>query len=168
MYDVWHTIRIVISRAFSLKIEYNFHKFEILFDSKFSLDLYESSDAVQQTYKLIDCSNSNHIHHISLVSTPILLIQIFSTYIYVEPKVWLLTGSVQKENDFSTWWRGKLWSGFFFPQLGESPFWYLKTTQKGPFYVWFCPLLGVLFSNLFENFLKFSVVSALHNFSNLK
>ena len=35
---VWHTIGIVISRAFSLNIEYNFHKIEILFDSKFSLE----------------------------------------------------------------------------------------------------------------------------------
>ena len=81
---VWYTIE-VISRAFHLNMEYNFHKFEILFDTKFSLDLNESSDALRQTYKLIDYSNSNHIHHISLVSTQILLIQFFSTYIYVEP-----------------------------------------------------------------------------------
>ena len=71
---VWHTIGIVISRAFSLNIEYNFHKIEILFDSKFSLELFESSDAVQQTYKLIDYSNFNDIHQIALVSTQILLI----------------------------------------------------------------------------------------------
>ena len=72
---VWYiTIGIVISRAFSLNIEYSFHKFEILFDLKFSLDLFESSDAVQQTYKLIDYSNSNDIHQIALVSTQILLI----------------------------------------------------------------------------------------------
>ena len=91
---VWYTIGIGISRAFSLNIEYNFHKFEILFDSEFSLELIESSNAVQQTYKLIDyllkCylilsaliniptfiihgqvqiqfkKNSNHIHHISV------------------------------------------------------------------------------------------------------
>ena len=45
---VWYTIEI-ISRAFHLNMEYNFHKFEILCDSKFSLVLYESSDAAQQT-----------------------------------------------------------------------------------------------------------------------
>ena len=59
MYDI-PLIGIVISRSFSLNIEYNFHKFEILFDSKFSLESYNSSDAVQQTYKLIDYSNSKN------------------------------------------------------------------------------------------------------------
>ena len=37
---VWYTIGIVISRAFCLNIEYNCHKFEMLFDSKVSLELW--------------------------------------------------------------------------------------------------------------------------------
>ena len=81
---VRHTIGIVISRAFRLNIEYNFHKFELLFDSKFSLELWVIRCCA--TDKQADWLFQFQLHPphcIGVNSNSFDLI--FSTYIYVEP-----------------------------------------------------------------------------------